>query len=98
MALRYEDGYHYQNIFGPLVKMEADFDRKVKESQTQENVDVRWVTGLNRKLVAYFHMAKNDSDLRLMTGDELRLVNNSVGEYWLYFNRGCSYRRICYIC
>ena len=53
VALRYVDGYHYQNIFGPLVKMEADYDRKVKESQTQENVDVRWQTGLNKKNVAY---------------------------------------------
>ena len=85
VALRYEDGYHYQNIFGPLVKMEADFDRKVKESQTQTNVDVRWIQGLNKKMVAYFHMAKNDSDLRLMTGDELRLkhVGGDVqGKQW----------------
>ena len=73
VALRYVDGYHYQNIFGPLVKMEADYDRKVKESQTQENIEVRWAIGLNKKHVAYFHMAKNDSDLKLMHGDELRL-------------------------
>lgn len=30
---RYEDAYQYQNIFGPLVKMEADYDKKLKESQ-----------------------------------------------------------------
>ena len=35
VLLRYEDGYQYQNIFGPLVKLEADYDRKLKESQTQ---------------------------------------------------------------
>jgi len=79
VALRYVDGYHYQNIFGPLVKMEADYDRKVKESQTQENVDVRWTQGLNKKHVAYFHMAKNDSDLKLMHGDELRLIKSNPG-------------------
>ena len=33
MLLRYEDAYHYQNIFGPLVKLEADYDRRTKESQ-----------------------------------------------------------------
>ena len=90
VALRYVDGYHYQNIFGPLVKMEADYDRKVKESQTQENVDVRWTTGLNKKHVAYFHMAKNDSDLKLMHGDELRLKYNGdtiLGER-AHMNRG----------
>lgn len=73
VALRYEDGYHYQNIFGPLVKMEADYDKKVKESLTQENIDVKWTIGLNKKHIAYFQLAKNDSDLKMMHGDELKL-------------------------
>lgn len=62
-----------QNIFGPLVKLEADYDKKLKESQTQENIEVRWDVGLNKKRIAYFHLPKNDSDLKLMHGDELRL-------------------------
>ena len=33
VMLRYEDAYQYQNVFGPLVKMEADYDRKQRESQ-----------------------------------------------------------------
>jgi len=73
VLLRYEDGYQYQNIFGPLVKMEADYDRKLKESQTQDNIDVRWDIGLNKKITAFFTIAKADSDMRLMQGDELRL-------------------------
>ena len=36
---RYEDAYQYQNIFGPLVKLEADYDKKLKESQVY-NYDV----------------------------------------------------------
>jgi regulator of nonsense transcripts 1 len=35
VLLRYEDAYHYQNIFGPLVKLEADYDRRTKESQAR---------------------------------------------------------------
>lgn len=35
VQLKYEDGYHYQNIIAPLVKLEADYDKKLKESQTQ---------------------------------------------------------------
>lgn len=57
-SLRYEDAYQYQNIFGPLVKMEADDDRKLKESQTQENICVRWDMGLNKKRLAYFCLPK----------------------------------------
>jgi len=73
VLLRYQDGYQYQNIFGPLVKLEADYDKKLKESQTQDNIEVRWDVGLNKKITAYFNMAKNDTDIRLMPGDELRL-------------------------
>ncbi len=32
-ALRYTDAYQYQNVFGPLVKLEADNDKRMKESQ-----------------------------------------------------------------
>ena len=39
---QYEDAYKYQNIFGPLVKMEADYDRQVKESQTTDNITIQW--------------------------------------------------------
>ncbi|GLH13682.1 Regulator of nonsense transcripts 1 homolog, partial [Gryllus bimaculatus] len=73
VLLRYEDGYQYQNIFGPLVKLEADYDKKLKESQTQENIEVRWDVGLNKKTIAYFTLAKTDGDMKLMHGDELRL-------------------------
>ena len=40
---------------------------------SQENIDVRWDLGLNKKRIAYFNLIKNDSDLKLMHGDELRL-------------------------
>lgn len=36
VLLRYEDAYQYQNIFGPLVKLEADYDKKLKESQVSD--------------------------------------------------------------
>jgi regulator of nonsense transcripts 1 len=71
--LRYEDAYQYQNIFGPLVKMEADDDRKLKESQTQGDIEVRWDLGLNKKRLAYFCLPKANEEMRLMPGDELRL-------------------------
>ncbi len=58
VLLRYEDAYQYQNIFGPLVKLEADYDKKLKESQTQDNIVVRWDVGLNKKRIAYFHFSK----------------------------------------
>jgi len=73
VMLRYEDAYQYQNIFGPLVKLEADYDKRMKESQTQDGVVVRWDMGLNKKRIAHFLFPKADNELRLVPGDELRL-------------------------
>ncbi|KAK5804720.1 hypothetical protein PVK06_032371 [Gossypium arboreum] len=73
VALKYEDAYQYQNVFAPLIKLEADYDKMMKESQSKDNVTVRWDIGLNKKQVAYFVFPKEDNELRLVPGDELRL-------------------------
>ena len=75
----YEDAYQYQNIFGPLVKIEADYDKRLKESQTQTDITVRWDLGLNQKRVAWFCLPKLESgEVRLAVGDELRLKYNGT--------------------
>nr|KJB25397.1 hypothetical protein B456_004G189700 [Gossypium raimondii] len=73
VALKYEDAYQYQNVFAPLIKLEADYDKMMKESQSKDNVTVRWDIGLNKKRIAYFVFPKEDNELRLVPGDELRL-------------------------
>lgn len=56
MLLKYEDGYHYQNIMAPLVKLEADYDKSSKDSQGQDGLSVRWDQGLNKKRIAIFRL------------------------------------------
>ncbi|KAF4362579.1 hypothetical protein F8388_011406 [Cannabis sativa] len=73
VVLKYEDAYQYQNVFAPLIKLEADYDKMMKESQSKDNVTIRWDIGLNKKRVAYFVFPKEDNELRLVPGDELRL-------------------------
>ncbi|ONK58988.1 uncharacterized protein A4U43_C08F1810 [Asparagus officinalis] len=73
VALKYEDAYQYQNVFAPLIKLEADYDKMMKESQSKDSVTIRWDIGLNKKRVAYFVFPKEDNELRLVPGDELRL-------------------------
>lgn len=71
---RYEDPFHYQNIFGPLVKMESDYDKKLKEAQSEDNLQVRWHVGLNNKHIVSFNLHKIESgDVKLAVGDEMRL-------------------------
>ncbi|KAF3563755.1 hypothetical protein DY000_02013652 [Brassica cretica] len=45
----------------------------MKESQSKENLTVRWDIGLTKKSVAYFLFQKKENKLRLVLGDELRL-------------------------
>ncbi|KAJ5511802.1 hypothetical protein N7453_003905 [Penicillium expansum] len=77
VLLRYDDAFQYQNIFGPLVKIEADYDRKLKESQSQDGLIVRWDLGLNNKHLASFVLPKLElGDVKLAVGDEMRIKYN----------------------
>ncbi|KAI8376540.1 RNA helicase-domain-containing protein [Radiomyces spectabilis] len=84
VLLRYEDAYQYQNILGPLVQMEADYDKKLKESQTCDDIVVRWDVGLNQKNVAWFYFPKLEmGEVKLAVGDELRLrYRGELHEPW----------------
>jgi regulator of nonsense transcripts 1 len=71
----YEDGYHFQNILAPLVKIEAEYDKRMKENQRQENLSVRWDRSMSNKRVAMFYFPmREDTELRLVVGDELLLM------------------------
>ena len=86
VLLTYQDGYHYQNVLAPLVKLEADHDRRVREAQAREDVSVRWDRGLSKRHIAIFSLARGNSyasyesnELRLAVGDELKIRLNSGG-------------------
>lgn len=79
VLLRYDDAFHYQNVFGPLVKLEAETDQSTKEAQTVEGVSVRWDMGLNKRRLAFFQYPKAEAEARLAIGDELRMRHGSGG-------------------
>lgn len=84
VLLIYDDAYQYQNVFGPLVKIEADYDRKLKESQSQDNLQVRWDFALNNKHLASFVLPKLElGDVKLAVGDEMRLkYSGELRPHW----------------
>ena len=57
--------------------MEADYDKKVKEAQTQDDIGVRWHTGLNKKLIANFHLVRQFEQYTfwLLCEDSFRTVD-----------------------
>jgi len=84
VLLRYDDAFHYQNIFGPLVKMESDYDKKLKEAQSEDGLTVSWNEGLNNKHLASFELRKIElGDVKLAVGDEMRLrYRGELGAHW----------------
>ena len=80
VLLRYEDGYQFQNIFGPLVKLEADRDRASKEAVRFDNLSLRFsVSETTNRTLAEITIAAHQQDyLRLNVGDEMRLTLASI--------------------
>ena len=78
VTLTYQSAYEYRAVFEPLVMAEAEYDRTLKESQRQENVTVRWETGLNMRKVANFYLP-NLENVRVVAGDEVVLCLHSNG-------------------
>jgi regulator of nonsense transcripts 1 len=74
VQLKYDDGFHYQNVFGPLVKLEANEDKALKASMKATGVSVRWARNAQKAWTARFTFNRSaDSDLKLMAGDEMCL-------------------------
>ncbi|EDV26532.1 uncharacterized protein TRIADDRAFT_54641 [Trichoplax adhaerens] len=62
VLLRYEDAYIYKSIFEPLIIMESDYDKQLKQNLAQKNVKVRWDQRLNKKRLAYFSLPDLQDD------------------------------------
>ena len=88
----YEDGYHYQNIIAPLVNLEAEYDRKLKENQKQEGITVRWEVGFGGRKMAVFRFPNRDEqELRILVGDELRLsLDRTSARQVLQYSTFCT--------
>ncbi|CCH41224.1 ATP-dependent helicase NAM7 [Wickerhamomyces ciferrii] len=84
ILMRYTDAYEYQRSFGPLVKLEADYDKQLKESQALEHISVKWSLALNNKHLASFTLSTfESSELKVAVGDEMILRYSGINhEAW----------------
>lgn len=81
VLMRYTDGYQYQKCYAPLVQLEADYDKELKESQALEHIQVTWETGDNNNYLASFALSTFDSGiLRFGVGDEIILRYNQLNK------------------
>ncbi|CAJ0561710.1 unnamed protein product, partial [Mesorhabditis spiculigera] len=84
VMLRYEDAYQYWKIFAPLIQDEADYDKSLKEHQTQTVGKVTWQRKINGKMLAYFRLPMfEEGSMKVVIGDELRLKHcQTINEEW----------------
>ncbi|KAM7537063.1 hypothetical protein Aperf_G00000067545 [Anoplocephala perfoliata] len=82
VLLQYRDAQHYIGIFIPLIELEEQYDRRMKESIKMEKVVVRWETALNRKKIAHFriHGSNDGPEMKIIHGDQLMLVKTYMGD------------------
>lgn len=76
VQLRYTDGYEYQNIMGPLIYMESEESRRIKQDKVVSQLVVKWEKSLGNKrqaVLEYEKFALEDQDLQVVVGDELIL-------------------------
>jgi regulator of nonsense transcripts 1 len=78
---RYKDGYHYQNVFAPLIKLEAVFDKAVKDSLKMENTTVRWEVVAPTRHFAYFLFSNDSNDTKLVPGDGIKLRLTGLNQW-----------------
>lgn len=63
----------YFQVFSTLIEAERQREKDIKESMRQENVVLRW----EKMKYCYFYFQNGDAELKINTGDEIRLTHKS---------------------
>lgn len=63
VPLRFDNSPQYVHIFEPLIRLEAEYDKRMKEAQTQSGIKVRWEWSVNKRRIAYFVFPKEDNGI-----------------------------------
>lgn len=74
VLLRYKDPAQYKEIFEPLIRLEADYDKQFKESQTQTNIRVKWEQSSSKNRKTAIFVFPKEENIKLVPGDELKLI------------------------
>eukprot|EP00835_Amoeboradix_gromovi_P000478 NODE_17_length_41373_cov_0.337016.p2 type:complete len:879 gc:universal NODE_17_length_41373_cov_0.337016:8591-5955(-) len=75
---KYENGSEYKQVLTPLIQAEADYDKILKEMNTQDNISIRWKSSN----LAEFQLSKYD-ELKLNLGDDLKITyHGELSKLW----------------
>lgn len=81
ILIRYTDAYQYQKSFSPLIDLESEYDKQLKESQALEHISVKWSLSLSNRHLARFALSTFESNgLKVAVGDEMILRHSVSNE------------------
>ncbi len=69
----YEDGFHYQNVLAPLIKAEAEEDKRIAEHIIRDQVSVAWDVRSMRPIARFTWAHSGERVEKMITGDEVKL-------------------------
>ena len=73
VLLKYKSGRQYKAIFESLLSEESKTDRKIKESQTQNNMKITFSHNNGKRYAYFLFGSREDYDASLLPGNELRI-------------------------
>jgi len=71
--LKYKNGRQYKSIFESLLNEESKTDRKIKESQTQNNMKITFSHNNGKRYAYFLFGSREDYDASLLPGNELKI-------------------------
>jgi len=84
VKLCYNDGQDYLDIFEPLISAEEEYDRKLKETQKKTNINTKFYQS-GKKIIAKFPYPREDNEIKLVPGDELKITDPKSGRNYRGF-------------
>ena len=73
VTANYESGSQHRSVFSPLVTLEAECEHRIRESQSSQNVAVRWELSVSKRRVGFFMFTREEHEAKLAIGDELKI-------------------------
>jgi regulator of nonsense transcripts 1 len=77
VLLKYKSGKQYKSIFESLLNEESKTDRKIKESQTQNNMKITFSHNNGKRYAYFLFGSREDYDASLLPGNELKISYKS---------------------
>ncbi|CAG9322275.1 unnamed protein product [Blepharisma stoltei] len=83
VQLRYKSAREYVDIFERLVRIEENLEKMRKSQQVISGFVITWDLRDKKNILARFVVSRENTDVRLVIGDEVKLFYKKQKEFWI---------------